>query len=473
MSASLGAVLSIAAFSPASTLAKPEFPISVQSLTSVVESWPAGLQFPTRLMPIPERGIVPTATSLSPSAEVTPVPGRRFQKGRVYQRGKNRRWVGSYRDKDEIDPLSGRLNRPRRTVTFDSSVTSERAARRALQPYLDAVNVDPPSHKKGGKTVCDLIEEWKQEIAPNRKAGGARASLSHLRTYIVPLLGKKSLREVGLKTRQAFVTTVGLQVGRRKTVENVYGTLSSILNKGRQWGYFIPEVNRGDIEFPADKKSNPPPFFFDANLAACIINAAPNPFRLMMLVAALCGLRIGEVTALKVSSLDFKRKLIHINAALDYATRKETTPKSTNSAAPVSMPEFLERSLRGWLKNGYKPNPEGYIFVNSKGKPYLSDNVIKYGVHRATDKLGIERPKGVHVGVHCFRHGVTSELLESGTPIHVVSRIMRHGGSKVTLDHYAHIIGTSERDATEKFSNRIENKLAQLESTAELESTPT
>jgi integrase len=89
------------------------------------------------------------------------------------------------------------------------------------------------------------------------------------------------------------------------------------------------------------------------------------------------------------------------------------------------------------------------------------------------DKLGIERPKGVHVGVHCFRHGVTSELLESGTPIHVVSRIMRHGGSKVTLDHYAHIIGTSERDAAEKFSNRIEKNLIQLESTAEMESNPT
>src|SRR5205807_10505513 len=38
--------------------------------------------------------------------------------------------------------------------------------------------------------------------------------------------------------------------------------------------------------------------------------------------------------------------------------------------------------------------------------------------------------KGVHVGIHCFRHGVTSELLGSGTPIHVVTRLMRHADSK-------------------------------------------
>jgi hypothetical protein len=35
-------------------------------------------------------------------------------------------------------------------------------------------------------------------------------------------------------------------------------------------------------------------------------------------------------------------------------------------------------------------------------------------------KLGIDTSKGVHVGIHCFRHGVT-ELLEAGTPIHIVT----------------------------------------------------
>jgi integrase len=83
-------------------------------------------------------------------------------------------------------------------------------------------------------------------------------------------------------------------------------------------------------------------------------------------------------------------------------------------------------------------------------------------------KLGIVTPKGVHVGIHCFRHGVTTELLEQGVPIHVVTRLMRHGDSKVTLDHYAHIIGNAERVASERLSSKIG---AQLESGPELEST--
>lgn len=48
--------------------------------------------------------------------------------------------------------------------------------------------------------------------------------------------------------------------------------------------------------------------------------------------------------------------------------------------------------------------------------------------------------------------------------------MMRHGDSKVILDHYAHVIGETERVASEKFSQRIGQNMAQLESDAQLES---
>lgn len=235
---------------------------------------------------------------------------------------------------------------------------------------------------------------------------------------------------------------------------------------GRKWGYPSPSIEKRDLVFPADKKPQPRIFFFDADAATRIINAAVQPFKLMFLIAAVCGLRIGEVLALKISSLDFQRKLIHITAALDYKTRKEGTPKTGNSAAPVCMSELLAKHLRDWITKHYKANPDGYLFLNKKGLPYLSENVIRSGVHRAMAKLGIKTPKGVHVGVHAFRHGVTSELLEAGTPIHVVTRLMRHADSNVTLEHYAHIVGDAERVASEKFSRRIGS---QLEPEPELE----
>jgi hypothetical protein len=129
--------------------------------------------------------------------------------------------------------------RARRTITFDETVTSERAAKAAIQPYLDDYNSRAKANLKlsaprSGKTVRALIEERADKILPNRKPGGARAALSHIRVYILPQLGEIPLREMNLSQHQSFVTAVGRRVDRRKTAENVYGSLGSILNLGQQ-----------------------------------------------------------------------------------------------------------------------------------------------------------------------------------------------------------------------------------------------
>ncbi len=63
----------------------------------------------------------------------TPVPKRRFQKGTFVKRGDN--WVGMWRV-DVLQP-DGTTKREQRSRTFIG--LSERAARAAFQPILDAV----------------------------------------------------------------------------------------------------------------------------------------------------------------------------------------------------------------------------------------------------------------------------------------------------------------------------------------------
>src|SRR5258708_9391645 len=182
--------------------------------------------------------VVDSAPATSSSQRMEKImPRRRFQSGRVYLRGT--RWVGSYREY-EVNPESGK--RARRTITFDATVISERAAKAALQPYLDDYNARAkanlkPSAPRGEKTVRALLEEWTDKILPNRKPGGARAALSHIRAYIRPQLGEVPLRELNLSHHQTFVTALGRRVDRRKTAENVHGTFGSMLNLLRKWGY--------------------------------------------------------------------------------------------------------------------------------------------------------------------------------------------------------------------------------------------
>ena len=85
------------------------------------------------------------------------MPRRRFQRGRLIQRGKIPMWVGMFRE-DRLQPTFKRI---RRTVTLGPcSTMSRRSALAALQPYLDAVNVAPaPAPRKAGKTFSNAVQE--------------------------------------------------------------------------------------------------------------------------------------------------------------------------------------------------------------------------------------------------------------------------------------------------------------------------
>ena len=51
---------------------------------------------------------------------------------------------------------------------------------------------------------------------------------------------------------------------------------------------------------------------------------------------------------LKISDLDFTRKVIHVRRSIDSRTRQEQTPKSRGSASDVPMPG---RSKKGCLSS--------------------------------------------------------------------------------------------------------------------------
>src|SRR5882762_1036882 len=108
-------------------------PLSAELRKSIIGALSTGLRTPAL-----QTGFVldsaPATSSSSPRIEKI-ISRRRFQEGRVYQRGK--RWVGTYREY-EANPDTGK--RARRTITFDETVKSWTAAKKALKPYLDDYN---------------------------------------------------------------------------------------------------------------------------------------------------------------------------------------------------------------------------------------------------------------------------------------------------------------------------------------------
>ena len=391
------------------------------------------------------------------------MPQRRFQRGRLIQRGKTPMWVGMFRE-DRLQPTFRRI---RRTVTLGPvSTMSHRQALAALQPYLDAVNTAPaPSVIRKGRTFAEAVREWREQIAVNLKPSTIRAAESHLARHIEPRLEKFFLQDMTVKNLQAFVTSTAATGVTRKTLENILQTVFSILRTARMFGNSLPQVKRSDLMLPR-KGMQKEVRFLSAKEVGQIINNAKEPYATMFAVMGMTGCRVGEMLGLKIGDLDFNRKVVYIRRSIDSRTKQEQTTKTNNSTGELPMPAALEKRLLGFLMTVYRENPNRYLFTNRNGNLYSVGKVTEYGLWPVQDKLGIP-----HTGTHAFRHAAASELLEEGAPLTVVQRQLRHGDAKTTLQNYGHVVGDSQRRAVNTLAEKIERHAVELESSAELEST--
>ncbi len=368
---------------------------------------------------------------------------RRFQRGRILKRGLKPVWIGVFREDRVLS--DGTVKRVQRSVALGPvSELSRRAAWKALQPYLDSVNTERVAPRRG-VTLEAFVKEWRSNVAANLKGSTVRAMESHLRAHILPKLGKLTLTEIDTKTVQNFVTYLG-QGRSRKTVENVLLSLSSILRTARAWEYASGKFSLEDITMPREGVRKEQRSFTDEEAGRIIANAK-QPYSTIFAVASILGLRIGEVLALRVTDVDFDKKIVRIRQSVDAATRTITAVKSSASSADLPMSPELEVRLYRHLA---QHDGRDLLFTNKLGRPFSANKLREKQLHPLLRKLGI--PKG---GFHSMRHGTCSSLLAYGATPAVVQRQLRHSDARITLGVYSHVVGNAQRDAVDLRSARI------------------
>lgn len=95
----------------------------------------------------------------------------------------------------------------------------------------------------------------------------------------------------------------------------------------------------------------------------------------------------------------------------------------------------------------------GFSFPNPNGtRPRLRDKVVKHGLKPVLRKLDIPEE---NAGLHAFRHGLATELVQRAVPLLDVQKQMRHADINTTLKVYAHAIPASQRAAMENLANEV------------------
>jgi integrase len=371
---------------------------------------------------------------------------RRYQRGYLYLRGRRTSvWAGRWRE--DVMRSDGSVRRIRRSFVIGTRADfpTRRLAERQFETLLARFNA--PSYRPGRiATLAEFADRWRREVLIHHKPSSIKAANSHLRCHILPLLGKTKLEELGLEVQKGFITRLAEAVAR-KTAINVMGTLSVMLSTAKNWGYICEPVEFGKLTMPMQEVKEDARFFTAAE-AKQIISTAEEPFRTMFAIAAMTGVRAGELLALQMDDLDFDRKLIHIRRSV-WRGRIQTV-KSKASRASVAMPDVLSLILKAYLKS-WRENPMKLLFINRRGRPYNATKVVQKALWPVLDKLKIER-----CGLHAFRHTHSSLLLETGASPTVAQAQLRHSDPRITLGIYGHVIGDSQRNAVDRVAEILD-----------------
>jgi len=390
-----------------------------------------------------------TATLQNTGLKRGPVPRRRFQKGSFVIEKNGGMYSSHYVDAVGSDGLP--YTKQVKQFIGNLSQMSERAARREHSRIMEAVNL-----KRGsiapipkGQSFADAVSKWRSAIAPNLSPATVRAMESFLRVHIVPRFGQLALNELGVHEIQQFATDLRKTISGKTTV-NVLAAVFAVMKYAERCGMRVQKVGFSDLQLGSTTRENPVPFF-TREQAALIIEEAKEPFKTLFSVAWFTGCRAGEILALTIDDLDFDNRTVRVNKSSDDNTRQIRQPKTKSSVAMLPMPSALEAVLRNYIRQ-WTPNQGGILFATRNGlRPRSRDNVVKCGLKPVLRKLGIPSED---TGLHAFRHGLATELVESNAPLSVLQRQLRHADIATTLRIYTHAIPQSQRDAMENLGGQ-------------------
>lgn len=180
--------------------------------------------------------------------------------------------------------------------------------------------------------------------------------------------------------------------------------------------FYAHVLGRPDVVpfVPFAKKPRTLPVVLSPNEVRQVLAAVTCPRdRLMLRLAYGCGLRLNEVLHLRIADIDSARGTLWVRAGKGRKDRG------------VPLPACLLHELRGYWR---QHRPRDYLFVNRQGQP-LHPATLQRAFRRAVAAVGLTKPATIHTLRHCY----ATHLLEAGTDLPTLQRLLGHASVQTTM----------------------------------------
>jgi integrase len=152
----------------------------------------------------------------------------------------------------------------------------------------------------------------------------------------------------------------------------------------------------------------------------------------VILTLAYCGLRWGELAALRVDSVDLTRRRLEVGESVTEVRGHLVwgSPK-THQHRTVPIPAFLARELAAHI---HSKDPSGLLFTTRRGAVLRNLNFRRDVFDDAATAAGLPG-----LTPHELRHTAASLAISAGANVKTVQRMLGHASAAMTLDVYSRI----------------------------------
>lgn len=396
--------------------------------------------------------------------------------GAVYKRKTKKgtvRWLGRYRDK----------NRKEHSRSFDT-----RREASAWVALMENKGTAPEGNGGDAPTVLEVWNAWnsREEISAGSKRvySWTLKNLAPIETLPLEEVTKPVLDRLysDLLKGRAWIDQddAGISVenakatlGRLKSAAVHYANTNEGTHAPEQLLSWRPPRNRAGDRKRVDPASLPAISELRAvervlreggKRTAIAPGTRPSPELADALsIAAVTGLRVGELVGLDVDAIDPARYLVHVRHQLTASSRGPAPLKTPSSRRVVPVPVETMKILKRLTDEARtRTIPEGWtsqpLFLNERDQTWRPGGALRvlrkaqHVVH-TSGRAGARRYDSLKEvktwGWHSIRHLYASTLLKEGRPITEVAAALGHSSPTITAQIYSHALTGYEESVRE------------------------
>jgi integrase len=286
------------------------------------------------------------------------------------------------------------------------------------------------------------------------------------RKNIAPLLGGLGL----MKLQPAHISqayTKALTSGRRdgsgglspRTVTHMHRVLREALQQAVRWQLLAR--NPADAVKPP-KVERRQMSVLDADATAGLIEAArATTLFVPILLGVRCGMRRGEVVALRWRNVDLERGQISVVASAEQTDQgvREKEPKNGKGRTVVLSATEVEelrshrvQQAQRLLALGVRLSDDHHVVARADGQALQPRSLTHAFVKFA-------RAHGFQIRLHDLRHSHATHMLASGVHPKIAQERLGHSSVGITLDLYSHVLPGMQAEAVNRVDAMLRDAL--------------